>query len=208
MSEDNSKYKFYYSRKAEDFFDEELYRFAVQDMQDKYYGNSEKSQKYNDALKRLNSHIITKRFVFADGSLREGEYQTIENYSSIDSDLRLLQLEGLKERLEKTSKYAAGDKSIYKDEEEYNNDRKYIDTSNFANSKTELIVPPKNVLSFLNRFGGKNSSREDGNVIKGPKGLYDNNPIHRYKARVDFLMKAEKEKLAKEGKKVNVEILD
>lgn len=202
--EDNSKYKFYYFRKPEEFFDDELYRFAVQDMQDKYFGNSEKSQKYQEALRRLNSHIVTKRFVFADGSLREGEYQTIENYSSIDLDLRLLQLEGLREKLEKTSKYAAGDKSIYQgNEEEYDNDRKYINTGNFANSRTELVVPQKNIFSLFNRFRRNENVEDDGSVIKGPKGLYDNSPVHRYKARVDYLMRAEKEKLVKEGKKVN-----
>ena len=202
--EENSKYKFYYFRKAEEFFDDELYRFAVQDMQDKYFGNSEKSQKYQEALKRLNSHIVTKRFVFADGSLREGEYQTIENYSSIDSDLRLLQLEGLREKLEKTSKHAAGDKSIYQGKnDEYENDRKYIETGNFSNSRTELVVTQKNLLSLFNRFRRNESVEDDVNVIKGPKGLYDNSPVHRYKARVDYLMREEKERLAKQGKKVN-----
>ena len=148
MQEDNGKFKFYYFKKAEDFFDNELYRFAVQDMQDKYYGNSEKSQKYKSALNGLNSHIVTKRFVFADDSSNVGEFLTIENYSGIDSDLKLLQLEGLKEKLEKTSKYAAGDKSVYNGKEEYNRDLEYIKTSNFSSGNNQMIVPEENALFF------------------------------------------------------------
>ena len=211
MQEDNGKFKFYYFKKAEDFFDNELYRFAVQDMQDKYYGNSEKSQKYKSALNRLNSHIVTKRFVFADDSSNVGEFLTIENYSGIDSDLKLLQLEGLKEKLEKTSKYAAGDKSVYNGKEEYNRDLEYIKTSNFSSGNNQMIVPEENALSWLKnnvvtplgKLVGRNNSRNDDNFIKGPKGLYENRPAHRYKARVDYLMKSEKERLAKEGKPVN-----
>ena len=81
-------------------------------MSDKNFGNPEKNEVYYEALNRLISHIVTKRFVFADGSVKEGEYQTIDSYPKLEEDLKILQLDGLKDRLEKTSKHAAGDKSI------------------------------------------------------------------------------------------------
>lgn len=226
---DHGRYKFYYERKKEEFFDNELYRFAIQDMSDKYFGNPEKNEVYYEALNRLISHIVTKRFVFADGSVKEGEYQTIDSYPKLEEDLKILQLDGLKDRLEKTSKHAAGDKSIYNgNEEEYNRDLEYIDTNNFAYNRNQMTVQNlktlgrfgenvesnnpivnallwvrNNITAPVNRFIGRGVSRAYESTIKGPSGLYSNKPSHRYKARVDYFLAEERERLVKEGKNPN-----
>lgn len=229
MPTDHGRFKFYYEKKVSDFFDNDLFKFAVQDMNDKYFGNAEKNELYYEALERVLSHIVTNRFVFADGSLREGEYQTIESYSRLEEDLKLLQLEGLKEKLEKTSKHSAGDKSIYGgDEEKYNEDAKYIETNNFAYDRNALTVQNlktlgrygdivkfdnpilkalfavRNFVSApIHRFVGRGVSKAYESKIKGPSGLYSNKPTHRYRARKDHFIAKERERLKQEGKKGN-----
>ena len=42
MPTDHGRFKFYYEKKVSDFFDNDLFKFAVQDMNDKYFGNAEK----------------------------------------------------------------------------------------------------------------------------------------------------------------------
>ena len=68
MSIEDYRYKFYYDKEPEDFFDKGLYDYAITDMWDKYWGNREKSEKYYESLKRLKSHIKVERFSFKDSN--------------------------------------------------------------------------------------------------------------------------------------------
>lgn len=229
MSIPNYKYEFNYNKKPEDFFDNELYEFAKSDMKDKFKGNREKNKRYYESLSRLKSHIKTERFSFKDSNnnVVDGEYQTILNYTNLKEDLKLLQLEGLKERLEKTSKALAGDASIYSNEEDLQKDLKYIETNNFAYNRNQmttqnlktlgrygdvvktnskifnaLLFVRNNIRAPINRFIGKGASNLYSRVFDAPSGLYSNKPTHRYKARRDYFYNKEKKELEKQGKKI------
>lgn len=231
MSIPDYKYKFYYDRKPEEFFDNDLYEFAVEDMVDKFNGNREKSQKYYETLNRVKDHIKIEHFSFKDseGNIRDGEYQTLQSYSNLENDLKLLQLEGLKEKLEHSSKALAGDNSVYNgDNEALENDLKYIKTNNFAYNRNQMTTQNlktlgrygeevrtnskilnavffvrNNIRAPISRFIGKRVSNSYSKIFKGPKGLYDNKPTHRYKARRDYFYNQERKKAEERGKKFN-----
>lgn len=230
MSIPDYKYKFYYDKKPEDFFDENLYNFAITDMFDKYFGNKEKSTQYYESLNRLKNHIKTEHFSFRDlnNNIVDGQYQTIQNYSNLESDLKLLQLDGLKEKLEKTSKALAGDNSIYSgNDDELEKDLKYIETNNFAYNRNQmttqnlrtlgrygedvrtnskilnaLFFVRNNVRAPINRFLGRGVSRAYSTVFKANTGLYDSKPSHRYKARRDYFYNKDKQRIEQNGKRL------
>lgn len=228
---DFGDYKFYYTRKIEDFFDKDLFNFAMQDMFDKYFGNAEKERIYKEALERVKNNIVQKtfRFINGNGNVQEGSYQTIEYYSKINDDLKLLQLEEIQEKLEKVSKYSAGDTSVYTSEKDLEEDRKYLDTNNFAynrnaittqNLKTlgrygENVTTPSKILNTLliarnkitapiNRFIGRGVSKAYGNIFTGNAGLYSNKRTHRYSARRNFFLNEERKKANEQGKKFRI----
>lgn len=75
----------------------------IQDMLDKYYGNSKKEKEYKKRLKRFKSHITTK-----DG------YKCVEDYKEKSEDEKFLQLEEYSYKLECLSRKANGDDSEYR----------------------------------------------------------------------------------------------
>ena len=114
--------------------EKEYYR---QDMIDKLYGNPEKAEKWKDYYSLFNNAKKVVPFTFFDeaGNTHNAEYMTID-YEKFSNDLvglnppvemnealKLLQLEEYKERLERLSKYMAGDKSVRTELPSY---KKYI----------------------------------------------------------------------------------
>lgn len=143
----------------------EEYEFRRTDMLDKYYGNSDKKYEYEERMKYFKSHIedVEFEYVDADGNTQVGIYQRVEPYEGIEDDLVFLQLEEYPERLERRSRYEAGDVSAYDDvrdsngklrdsEEVIAEDAHYIDTNN--NAYNRLISTHEN-LKTLGKYGEK-----------------------------------------------------
>lgn len=109
-----------------------------QDMFDKYYGDKDLEAQYIARLQQYKSHIITKDFTYIDenGQEQKGKFKTVEDYDEKEYDENFLQLEEFKEKLERLTKYQAGDKLIYGDidKDELNAlvdiDKYYIETNN------------------------------------------------------------------------------
>ncbi len=102
-------------------FDEEAikaeYVMRRADMIDKFYGNRQMAKRYAQAIGNFEGHVKLKDFDYIDenGQQQVGVYRTIESYPGMEEDLKFAQLEELVERLERISKYEAGDKSVYED---------------------------------------------------------------------------------------------
>lgn len=91
------------------------YAFRRADMINKFYGNREMERRYSDIIDTLVDNVEYKEFEYIDeqGRKQKGEYRTIAPYEGMEEDLKFAQLEELVERLERMSKYEAGDKSVY-----------------------------------------------------------------------------------------------
>lgn len=165
------------------------YAFRRTDMLDKYYGNAEKKYEYEERMEYFKSHIeeVEFEFIDEDGKKQVGTYQRVKPYEGIENDLVFLQLEEYPERLERKTRYEAGDKTAYDDtrdsrgklrnpEEVFAEDSHYIETNN--NAYNRLISTHEN-LKTLGKYGekvgysefqegqpGRNILRAVGNVAK------------------------------------------
>lgn len=126
----------------------------LQDMLDKYYGNSKKEKEYRTRIKRFKSHIVEEDFSYENnqGEMIDGKRKNIEDYPEKSEDEEFLQLEEFQKRLMRVSEYQAGKTDDYeeiaeniiglglaKQEERENliqemiqSDIDYIETNNFA----------------------------------------------------------------------------
>lgn len=93
------------------------YAMRRADMVDKFYGNRQMAKKYSKIIKKFEDNVEYKDFEYLDenGNRQVGVYRTIASYPGMEEDLKFAQLEELVERLERLSKYEAGDKSVYED---------------------------------------------------------------------------------------------
>lgn len=93
------------------------YAMRRADMVDKFYGNRQMAKRYAKTIKRFEDNVEYKDFDYVDvnGNKQVGVYRTIATYPGMEEDLKFAQLEELVERLERLSKYEAGDKSVYED---------------------------------------------------------------------------------------------
>ena len=100
-----------------------------QDAIDKMYGSSDKAEKWKKYFKLLKAAEKEVDFEYLDetGARKTGKYKTVDYDKlkadlaslstpvSIEEALKLLQLEEYKERLERITKFKAGDKSVFKE---------------------------------------------------------------------------------------------
>lgn len=134
------------------------YEARRRDMLDKFYGNRKKGREYREKLYTLEDHFVDKEFEFIDenGQRQKGEYTTIEPYEGMEEDLAFLQLEEIVERLERTTKWLAGDKSVYAGtddpEQAFKEDDEYIVTDNHAYNK--ILATSKHLMT-LGKYGEK-----------------------------------------------------
>ena len=87
----------------------------IQDMIDKYYGNSEKEKEYKTRYKRFKSHIINKEFKYLkDGEVLTGTCKSIDKaYPEYEEDIKFLQFDEYGIRLERLTRAELGDFSLY-----------------------------------------------------------------------------------------------
>ena len=145
------------------------YEMRRQDMLDKFYGNKARGKDYAIAMQNLKDHIVEKEFEFKDkdGKTVKGTYQTVEDYSEKEEDLKFMQLEEYSERLERLTKAEAGDLSVYNNvhirdeegkfvklspEEARKADEQYIESNNNAYNK---LVSTRENLKTLGKYGEK-----------------------------------------------------
>lgn len=141
------------------------------DMLDKYYGNKEKSAEYKEKMQEFKSHIVEKEFEFVDkdGKRQTGVYSTVEPYEGMEDDLAFLQLEEYADRLERLTKYEAGDISAYSKfknpEAVAERDKSYIETNNSAYNR--LVTTQKNLMT-LGKYGEKvpYSKMQEGQTVR------------------------------------------
>lgn len=143
------------------------YENRRQDMLDKFYGNRTRGKEYAMAMQTLKNHIVEKEFEFKDkdGKTVKGIYETVEDYSGREEDLKFMQLEEYVERLERLTKAEAGDLSVYNDvhvrdkdgkfvklspEEAREADEQYIESNNNAYNK---LVSTRENLKTLGKYG-------------------------------------------------------
>lgn len=127
-TQDRSKYEGSISPEVRRKIDQEK-EYYRQDMLDKLYGNPEKAEKWKSYYNLFKDAKKLVDFTFTDefGNERNGTYITID-YDKFASDLaglnppvglqdalKLLQLEEYKDRIERFSKYTAGDRSVRKE---------------------------------------------------------------------------------------------
>lgn len=167
----------------------EEYEYRRTDMLDKYYGNADKKYEYEERMEYFKSHIEEVEFEFIDekGNKQVGTYQRVKPYEGMENDLAFLQLEEYPERLERKTRYEAGDMTAYDEvrdtkgrlrepDEVFAEDSHYIDTNNSAYNR--LIATHEN-LKTLGKYGekvdytpfqegqpGRNIFRAVGNVAK------------------------------------------
>ena len=144
-------------------FKKELYELE-NDMLNKYYGNKEVEKQYRKRMKEFKSHIVEKEFSYIDenGKKQTGTYSTIEPYEGYEEDIKFLQLETYKEKLERITKsnYVS---YFYKNDEEKEADMHYIETNNDAYNRLALT---EKHLATLGKFG------EKAPTIKTVEGQY------------------------------------
>lgn len=143
------------------------YAMRRADMVDKFYGNRQMAKKYSKIIKKFEDNVEYKDFEYFDenGNRQVGVYRTIASYPGMEEDLKFAQLEELVERLERLSKYEAGDKSVYEDlyirnekgeivklspEEAREADEEYIGSNNHAYNT--LVYTTEN-LRTLGKYG-------------------------------------------------------
>ena len=135
------------------------------DMLDKYYGNADKKYEYAERMEYFKDHIVTKEFTFIgeDGKKHKGTYKTVKPYEGMENDQEFLQLEEYIERLERSTKYEAGDKTVYDDVRDskgelrdpkvvMEEDKHYIETNN--NAYNRLAMTHRNLMT-LGKYGEK-----------------------------------------------------
>lgn len=141
------------------------------DMLDKYYGNRDRAEEYNYKIGILKDHICEKEFEFVDknGKKQKGIYQTIEPYKGMEKDVSFLQLEEYAEKLERLSKYKAGDIKAYENCKDpktaLQEDEQYINTNNNAYNR---LANTKNNLTTLGKYGEKvpYSQMQEGQLFR------------------------------------------
>lgn len=143
------------------------YAMRRADMVDKFYGNRQMAKRYAKVIKKFEEQVEFKDFEYVDenGNKQVGVYRTIASYPGMEEDLEFAQLEELVERLERLSKYEAGDKSVYEDiyvrdeegkivklspEEAREADQEYIGSNNHAYNT--LVYTTEN-LRTLGKYG-------------------------------------------------------
>ncbi len=140
-------YEFHFDKKPEDYIKDQEIPNLISDMVDKYYGNKTKEIAYNEALKRIQDNkgkiMVPGTKIQADG---------IRYYPGIENDLKLTQLESYNDKAIKLARYNAGDKKVYANADEKQNDEEYIKTNNFAYDRTGTT---KNNLKTLGKYGEK-----------------------------------------------------
>lgn len=148
------------------------------DMLDKYYGNADKKYEYAERMDYFKDHIVTKEFTFIgeDGKKQKGTYKTVEPYDGMEDDQEFLQLEEYIDRLERLTKFEAGDKTAYSDVRDskgevrdpktvMEEDKHYIETNN--NAYNRLAMTHRN-LKTLGKYGEKvnYSSFQEGQPVR------------------------------------------
>lgn len=145
------------------------YAFRRADMINKFYGNREMAKRYAGVIDNLLKHVEYKEFEFVDeqGNKQKGQYRTIKSYEGMEDDLKFAQLEEVVERLERMTKYEAGDKSVYDDiyvrddagkivklspEEARQADEKYVLSNNRAYNR---LTNTTDNLRTLGKYGEK-----------------------------------------------------
>lgn len=166
--------------------EKEYYR---QDMLDKLYGNPEKAKLWKEYYGLFSDAKKSVPFTFTDesGNTQNGTYMTIdyEKFSSnlagltppvsLKDALKLLQLEEYKERLERLSKYQAGDKSVKKELPSY---EKYL----LAKRAFDEATTPEKKENARNRMNLAENEmekelRQDQLYIATNHGATDNNEL-------------------------------
>ncbi len=135
------------------------------DMLDKYYGNADKKYEYEERMEYYKSHIKEAEFEYRDedGKMQVGTYKYVEPYEGMEDDEEFLQLEEYALRLERSTKYEAGDHSVYNEVRDSRGvirdpetvrleDQSYVSTNN--NAYNRLVSTHEN-LKTLGKYGEK-----------------------------------------------------
>ena len=154
---------------------------------EEYYSDSEFRDIYNKVLAEYLSHRVE-----VEDKEKGYKYKTIEDYETRKEDEEFLLLDGYKARLERLSRYKAGDNSVYPEDEEekkalIRDDKIYLSTLNHKFDKHKYT---QRDLATLGKYGEKapyipeqkslvgKGFRVVGNAFIGIRNFFS--PVYRF----------------------------
>lgn len=164
------------------------YKAKKADMYAKYYGDKDYQARYEEISARYRANEVE----VTQGGIT---YRTIQDYAEKADDEAFLILEDYKEALERSTKYEAGDTSVYTGtpdevQAKYESDKEYVDTRNYTfdqnkNTQKDLATLGKygEKMPYIQRQQGvlKNILRGVGNAAIFARNLVA--PIYRLVGR-------------------------